>query len=246
MTSPAPSRPAAGPWHTTASRTSPALSADDAVLPALAGFGELPDWLAAGMDGERVRAAVAAAAPDLDVQGCEPQRLRAKDDRWLCRYRVSVGPSDRVAREVVLVGELVPPGPRRDRWPAPPGGAGPADDGWQLWLPDLGLALRSTTSDDALPALPALTDAEQARVLVEQALRSAGRTELRVQTCEPDVVRYKPGSRCTVVYRLTYPPERTRPGPRWWSARPTRATRAPWPGTPCARSGGRISRRGTS
>lgn len=179
--------------------------ADGAVLDALAGFAELPAWLALGMDGERVRSAVAAQAPGLDVLACEPQRLRAKDDRWLCRYRLTVVGPDQVRRELVLTGELVPPGPRRDLWAAPVVPAAVGDDDWAVWLPELGLALQATSSDDALPALPELTDPEQSRRMVERALRAAGRPGVRLEGCEPDVVRYKPGSRCTVVYRLTYP-----------------------------------------
>ena len=199
-------RPAADAPPVTSGTASPDLAPDETVLQALAGFAELPDWLAAAMDGERVRSAVAAAAPGLDVLACEPQRLRAKEDRWLCRYGVTVARADQVGPELVLVGELVPPGPRRECWPTPVSRGVPGADGWELWLADLGLALRAAASDEALPALPQLTDPEQARVLVERALRSAGRPALRVEACEPDVVRYKPGSRCTVVYRLTYPP----------------------------------------
>lgn len=184
----------------------PVLASDDAVLQALAGFAEFPDWLAAGMDGDRIRSALAAAVPGLEVLGCLPERLRAKDDRWACRYCLTVAGADGVQRELVLVGELVPPGPRRDGWPVPGPGPAPAEEGWEVWLPDLGIALRATSTDDALPSLPQLTDPDQARVLVEETLRAAGRPGLTVQGCEPDVVRYKPGSRCTIVYRLTYPP----------------------------------------
>ena len=206
MTAPVPVPPLAAAADQGGDVTSPPPPAPtDRVLDALAGFRELPEWLAVGMDGERVRSAVAEATAGVDVLACEPQRLRAKEDRWLCRYRLQVAGPDRVPHELVLTGELVPPGPRRDDWEAAVPGLALENGGGAVWLPELGLDLRATPSDDALPALPALVDPGQARHMVEAVLRAAGRPGLRLESCDPDVVRYKPGSRCTIVYRLRYP-----------------------------------------
>jgi hypothetical protein len=58
-------------------------------------------------------------------------------------------------------------------------------------------------ADAALPALPSLVHADRAVEVLQRSLRNAG-YDLDVVGCEPDVVRYKPGSRCTIVYRMQY------------------------------------------
>jgi Ser/Thr protein kinase RdoA (MazF antagonist) len=58
-------------------------------------------------------------------------------------------------------------------------------------------------ADAGLPALPSLVDADRAADLLQRSLRRAGH-DLAVAGCVPDVVRYKPGSRCTIVYRVQY------------------------------------------
>ncbi len=61
-----------------------------------------------------------------------------------------------------------------------------------------------------LPQLPQLIDPEQARMLLEASMRSGENPdyrELRIQSCQPRVARYKPGSRCTVLYQLEYAAE---------------------------------------
>ena len=76
------------------------------------------------------------------------------------------------------------------------------------------LALAPAPADEiALPALPALTDPEQARDLLERHLRGASPADagLRLAGCAPRVVRYKPGSRCTILYDLAYAPGDTGP-----------------------------------
>jgi hypothetical protein len=74
---------------------------------------------------------------------------------------------------------------------------------WSAELPALGLSLRTQEDDEGLPALEDLTDAARARVLLEDSLQE-GWPGLRIATCAPEVMRYKPGSRCTVRYRLGY------------------------------------------
>ena len=58
-------------------------------------------------------------------------------------------------------------------------------------------------ADAALPALPSLVDADSAAVFLQQEPRDAGH-DVAVAGCAPEVVRYKPGSRCTIVYRMDY------------------------------------------
>jgi hypothetical protein len=52
-----------------------------------------------------------------------------------------------------------------------------------------------------------LTDPEQARFLLETSIRTsenADYRDLRIQSCKPRIARYKPGSRCTILYHLEY------------------------------------------
>ena len=54
--------------------------------------------------------------------------------------------------------------------------------------------------------LPRLSDPEQARALLEGSIRtgSTDYREIRIQACRPQVLNYKPGSRCTIRYDLEY------------------------------------------
>jgi hypothetical protein len=181
----------------------------DELVPALNQFASLPDWLSAAMDGERVRAELARHVRDLSegrvrLLSCKPARLRAKKDQWHTRYELYVAEPEG-EREVVLVGRLWAPSQRppararRSHATAPFGGPT-----WHGWLPGLRLQLRVQVDDDALPALPTLVEPAAASRLLQQVLRDGGYPEATIASCMPEVVRYKPGSRCTVLVRLTY------------------------------------------
>jgi hypothetical protein len=78
--------------------------------------------------------------------------------------------------------------------------------GWRCPVPELGLVLSSPPADVGLPSMKLLEDPVRARALLGEALRTAGGRyrDLRIVGCAPTVARYKPGSRCTIIYRLTY------------------------------------------
>ncbi|HEX6606144.1 MAG TPA: phosphotransferase, partial [Chloroflexia bacterium] len=80
---------------------------------------------------------------------------------------------------------------------------------WSGYLPGLRLALRTQPPDVDLPILPQLVDPAQARALLEGAIRagSSRYVDITIESCTPQVMRYKPGSRCTILYHLSYPPE---------------------------------------
>ena len=183
-------------------------SESDRLITSLAGFASLPDWLAAGMDAGRVAESLVRHVPELAAErprlvSCTPDRLRAKDSEWLVRYTLTVARPADEPREIVLVGNLWPPGQEFE--------AGVATDdvrfgepGWRCSLPELGLVLRAQASDEALPALPLLVEPVAAAGLLQPILRAAGYSDATITACEPVVVRYKPGSRCTVVVGVTY------------------------------------------
>lgn len=180
------------------------------IVASLAEFGELPSWLAAGMDPGRVGGSLERHVPELRdgrlrLLSTRCDRLRAKGDEWLARYTVSVAEPRGEPRELVLVGNLWPPGKGPSEPPAD-GGTGVTfgEPGWRGRLPEMGLELCVQTFDEALPALPRLVDPARAASLLETVLRDAGYVDATIAACDPVVVRYKPGSRCTVVVGLEY------------------------------------------
>lgn len=185
--------------------------ADDAALAALQGFAVIPRWLSAFMEPERLEASLRRAVPELadgrlTLLDCVPQRLRAKGDQWLARCQVTVAAPDGSRRDVVLVGRVVPP-TEDDVLPGPgPREPGPAfgEPGWHCYLAGVRLWLQVQTADPALPALPKLADPVAAAQLLGECLTGAGHRGVRVLGCTPQVVRYKPGSRCTIVYQMRY------------------------------------------
>jgi hypothetical protein len=81
-----------------------------------------------------------------------------------------------------------------------------ASEGWRCYAPELRLEFRVQPPDSALVSLPALTDPEEARGLLERGMRSSSPAYegLRIEACRPQVMRYKPGRRCTVLYHIDY------------------------------------------
>ena len=174
------------------------------VRTALDAFAELPDWLAVVMAPGRVadslrRAVPGLAGPDVRLVAAEVDRLRAKGEEWLVHCRIRLEEHGE-ASERVLVGRLLPPDADE---PAADPGVPFGDPGWRCWLPDLRLLLQVEEADPGLPALPWLLDPASAADVLQRSLREAGHA-VEVASCVPDVVRYKPGSRCTIVYHMTY------------------------------------------
>lgn len=195
----------------------------DKVIAPLATFATLPDWLVAGMTGARVQESLRRRVPELQenrprLLSCTPQRLRAKGDEWLARYQVEVADPGAEPRHVILVGNLygplVPLPAELGSGDASGTPVGFGEPGWSCWLDDLRLELRVETADPALPALQDIIDPVAARELLQQVVVDAGYTDAAVAACRPNVVRYKPGSRCTVVVDVTYEDTNGhRPGP---------------------------------
>ena len=186
------------------------------VLDDLRRLGTLPAWLCAIDDPDLVGAALTRAVPELasgalTLLECKSKRLRMKKDRWTAMYHLTVGAGDGTARTIQLRGTVIPPGrPQPGQMPSAAFGS----EGWQIYLPELRLQLETQPPDVALPALPLLTDPEQARALLERSISSGSPAyrNLRIAACEPKIMRYKPGSRCTILYRLQYAPEHAAQG----------------------------------
>jgi len=174
-------------------------------------FGTLPDWLSAIDDDDRVRGELTRSIPEfasgaLTLLSCEIKRARMKKNIWTTICRLTIADQNGgEPQQVALHGTLFPPTlaePQTGNDAQQPFGS-PA---WRIYLPALRLKLEPQPPDEALPALPILTDPEQARALLEASIRagSPAYQDLRIQSCEPKIMRYKPGSRCTILYRLAY------------------------------------------
>ncbi len=175
---------------------------------------EPPDWLTSVADPGRVSQALRHWVPELAsgavrLLETDPKRLRIKQETWTSLYRLTVKDSRTGRQRVVRVrGTLLPAG-----WEAPQPGSNGGPLGaraWRCYLPELRLDLRQEPAEDAaLPALGSLTDPAEARGLLEHAIRacSPNYSDLRIARCIPRVMRYKPGSRCTILYHLEFPPE---------------------------------------
>lgn len=182
----------------------------ETVSRALESFAELPDWLSALMRPGGLEQSLRRHVPEiadgrLELVSCRADQLRAKDDQWHARCRVTVSGAgiDGDEHEVVLVGLLHPPG-RPDPDPSPSSPLPFGSEGYEVWLPDLRVRLATEEADPGLPALGDLTDPEAAARLIEDMLRGGSHPQARVRSATPDIARYKPGSRCTIVYDMTY------------------------------------------
>jgi phosphotransferase family enzyme len=183
-------------------------------------FATPPTWLAALADPAHVVSVLASRVPELALGELAPTSHEV-NQAWIKKnalsrfYRVEVPAGNgRPERVVELRARLVPPG-----WPEPEAAAGGAlwgSSAWRCWLPELRLDLTIDPPEDrALPALASLRDAERARALLEQGIRTGSPhyRDLRIAACSPHVARYNRGSRCTIVYRLAFPPGS--PSRRW-------------------------------
>lgn len=169
-------------------------------------------WLNLVTDPYHVRQALETHVPAF-VDGtwrldhCQAKRLRLRDESgcWVGTYLLTAteGASG-VTHTMAVAGKLYPPthpGPT-----AAPNGHGFGTPAWHCYLPPLRLELAMQPEEAGLPALAQLTDAEAARTLLERSIR-AGSTaypQFRLQGCRPQIMRYKPGSRCTILYHLAY------------------------------------------
>jgi len=185
-----------------------------------------PSWLTAAITSEQIcqglrRQVAEFAVGQLVVRSCAIKRLRFRKNLgvWNGTFILTIEglrPGAGQPQVVTLQGTLLPPGivePLASNNDYPFGA-----DQWRCYLPELHLELRTQQPDTELAMMPQLIDPEQARSLLEASIRnggSAARQDLHIQACQPRVARYKPGSRCTILYHLEYQPTlaQTQQGP---------------------------------
>jgi hypothetical protein len=157
------------------------------------------------------------ASGELILHHCEVKRLRLRDEGyWRGSYLLTVAGLSQGEPQIIPVqGTLLPPGFTE---PAPLDSVVPfAVEGWCCYLPELRLELRTQPPETELPALQRLTDPEAARILLEQSIGAVpANHELHIHSCTLKIMRAKPGSRCTILYQLTYSPAVS--GVRHWPA----------------------------
>ena len=191
-------------------------STQQAISYALQRLAVRPDWLMAPLQRTQLLEALARHIPevargDLRLVDCKNLRLLLKDrrGRWRGTYRLVVegmpaAPQQVIPLRVTLSAPDLPP-PSADEQPTPrPFGT----EGWSCYLPELRLYCELDPPEENLQDLPRLTDPEQARTLLERSIRAGAPDyrEIRIQACRPQVLNYKPGSRCTLRYDLDYAP----------------------------------------
>lgn len=170
----------------------------------LSRLGVMPAWLAGLDDPVEVQTAMGRLVPGL--QRARLGGVRLKEGGWTARCALAL---DGARPVVELAARIIPP-EQGEPEPAKASMEFPGVDGWRGWVPELRLELLSIPEPESgLPSLELLTDPERARALLEGAIREGAPTyrDLRIVAASPRVMRYSPGSRCTVMYRLELPPE---------------------------------------
>src|ERR1041385_1349281 len=175
----------------------------------------LPDWLEAATRPEIVSAALARHIPefvsgDLLLRSCKLKRMRLKDTsgRWGGVYALKVDdPRSGGAQTMQLRATLSAPGIPLDATQEQPQAHAFGAAEWRCSVPELGMQFEMEPPDAVLAAMPALSDPEQSREMLERSIRLAAPSyhDLHIERCTPHVLSYKPGTRGTILYNLEYP-----------------------------------------
>ena len=191
---------------TTSVRNSPVL-----VERGLRALADPPGWLLDAAAPGRVHAALERTVPEfvsgsLRLVATDVGSVRAKGSGWQGTYRLSVqDPGSGATERIDLAVEIA----TDDRLPRhPPVETRFGTPGWRGAIPSMRAALTAVEPEDAaLPSLSTLTDPDGSRALLERAIREGTRRDedFSIIRCMPRVARYKPGSRCTIVYELGLP-----------------------------------------
>ena len=175
-------------------------------------FSTIPPWLAAALDADQVMMALNRHVPEfasgaLTLRDCAIDQLHLKDTKgeWGRNWLLTVADAEGERLIPIRVTLIAPGLPAIDH----PAATLPLESSdWQCWLPEVGLLCKRGRSkkDKELPSLKMLTDAEQARALLEQALRAqaAGYEQVSIRSCTPEVLSNKPGKSAIIRYTLDY------------------------------------------
>jgi len=185
---------------------------DTLIWEGLQTFRDLPDWMMAARNPDRICAALSQAIPEfssgqLILHECDSSNVRYKAENWAGFYELTVSkPGESSTSKIHLQGILSAPDFVSSRPLLVENSLGSKD--WHAVIPALNLELWTKQPEGVLSALELLTDPEQSRQYLMSRIRagSSAYQDLQIRACHPQVARYKPGSRCTIVYHLDYPP----------------------------------------
>jgi phosphotransferase family enzyme len=186
---------------------------DDAISTGLKQFSNLPDWLASLKDHDRTYRVLSREIPEIAngsviLKKWKIGHMLLKDGVWQNRCILKVGvPDEPGERTLEFNGTLFPPGFLSSNHPVVQGVFGV--EGWHAILPELNLELRAPEPETELESVGLLTDPETSREFLERSLRGASPAyrSVRIESCKPEIIRYKPGNRCTILYHLQYAPD---------------------------------------
>lgn len=184
---------------------------DTVIWEGLQAFRDLPAWMTAARDPEHICAALSEAIPEfqlgqLTLQECDTSNIRYKGENWQGFYELTVSkPGESETSMINLQGVLFPPEVFGDRPLQVENALGSEE--FHAVIPSLHLELWHKQPEGVLSSLEMLTDPEQSRQYLMDQIRagSSAYQNLQIEAAHPKIVRYKPGSRCTIVYRLDYP-----------------------------------------
>ena len=175
-------------------------------------FRELPDWMMVARDPERLCSALSQAIPEfqsgqLILHECDSSNIRYKGENWQGFYELTVSkPGESSTTVMNLQGVFSAPDIHVGRPLLVENAFGTKD--WHAFIPALNLELWNKEPESVLSSLELLIDPEQSRQYLMSRIRtgSPAYQDLQIQASHPKIARYKPGSRCTIVYHLDYPP----------------------------------------
>ena len=138
------------------------------------------------------------------LQAVEPRRVRLREGPCTAIFDLTV--DDGQGGRLIRLNGIADPWGRFDLgMPVPTTELGSPD--WRCGVPELRLTLQTPPPDTALASMSLLISPEKSLDLLRDALRRTDRyAGARLRSCEPTIARYKPGSRCTVVYQVVYEP----------------------------------------
>ncbi|HEY9526532.1 MAG TPA: hypothetical protein VIR02_05580, partial [Anaerolineales bacterium] len=176
---------------------------DAAISAGLQQFSNLPGWLASIKDPAPVSQALSRHVPEIAMgsvilKKCKIGHMLLKDRLWQnrCTLKVRV-PDEGGDRTIELSGIFFPPGVLSSDQGTVEGVFGA--EGWHAIFPELNLELRTEEPETELESVALLSDPESSREFLERSLRglSLANRSLHIQSCKPEIIRYKPGNRCT-------------------------------------------------
>jgi thiamine kinase-like enzyme len=184
-----------------------------AISTGLQQFSNLPGWLASIKDQSHLYQVLSQHIPEIAngsviLKKCKIGHMLLTDGVWQnrCTLKVVV-PGEPKERSVELNGTLFPPGVLSTGQQVVEGDFGAEE--WHAVFPELNLEFRASERETELESVRLLTNPEQSREFLERSLRGASPAyrNVMIRSCKPEIVRYKPGNRCTVLYHLEYEPD---------------------------------------